>query len=133
MSLIASMFVALLSGTFGLFAGGVLGVACVGWYHISGFEGKSGYFMGCIALLGAVAGAIIGFATARLMATGGAGAFFKGLGLSWGIVVVVAGLVALTCFLLADVPPRIGGQALELEVEIRLPAWETNSPVTVIG
>ena len=126
MSWLSTICIAVLTGVLGLFAAGFIGAGCVSWYRISGFEGKSGYFMAAIALLGGILGTIIGFATSRLLAAGAAPGFLKGLGLSWGIVLLVGGVAALVSWMLADIPPKLNGQTLELEVEIRLPAGETN-------
>src|SRR5262249_31552608 len=107
--------------------------ACVSWYRISGFEGGSGYFMGASAILGGIAGLFIGLITSRVVAAGLAPGFLEGLGLSWGIVFGIAGVATLIAFLLADIPPKIGGRYLNLEVEIKLPVGETNSPASVTG
>src|SRR5215470_11556819 len=133
MSWISSFFIAALTGAFSLVAGGFVAAGCVGWYRISGFEGKSGYFMAAIAILSGFAGVVLGFGVSRLLVVSGAEGFFKGLGLCWGTVLVIAGVSALICWALADVPPRIGGQFLDLEVEIRLPVGETNSPANLPG
>jgi hypothetical protein len=133
MSWLSTICIAALTGVLGLFAAGFIGAGCVSWYRISGFEGKSGYFMAAIALLGGILGTIIGFATSRLLASGAAPGFLKGLGMSWGIVLLIGGIAALVSWMLADIPPKLNGQTLELEVEIRLPAGETNSPLTVTG
>jgi len=70
MSWMVSVFVGFLTGVLGLLAAGFIAAACVSWYHISSFEGKSGYFMAAIALLGGMAGVIIGMVTGRLLAEG---------------------------------------------------------------
>jgi hypothetical protein len=132
MSWLSSIFISVLTGALGLFVAGFIGAGCVSWYRISGFEGKSGYFMAAIALLGGFLGSIIGIVTSRLLA-GAATGFLKGLGLSWGIVLLMGGVAALISWILADIPPKLNGQALDLEVEIRLPAGETNSPASVPG
>jgi hypothetical protein len=133
MSWITSVFIALLTGGLGLFVAGCVAAACVNWYHISGFEGGSGYFMVAIALMGGIAGVFIGLMASWLVGAASAPGFFKGLGLSWGIVLSIAGAATLIAFLLADIPPRIKGRYLDLEVEIKLPVGETNSPANVTG
>src|SRR5262249_10315072 len=110
MSWITSIFIALLTGTLALFVAGCVAGACVSWYRISGFEGGSGYFMGASAILGGIAGLFIGLITSRVVAAGLAPGFLKGLGLSWGIVFGIAGVATLIAFLLADIPPKIGGR-----------------------
>src|SRR5437899_3244113 len=133
MSLIASILVALLTGGVALVAAGLVALGCVEWYHISGFEGKSGYFMVAMALLGGIAGCVLGFAVSRAIGAGSGLAFLKDLGISCGIVLIVAGIAAGIAWILADVPPKLAGQYLELEVEIKLPLGETNSPAALSG
>ncbi|HTE05404.1 MAG TPA: hypothetical protein VK824_04340, partial [Planctomycetota bacterium] len=123
-----SAFVALLSGALGLVTGGVVMNACVRWYRISGFEGKSGYAVAAVALLGGVAGAVIGLVTARTLAGEGLSGFGKGVGASWAIVLAIAALATGIAWALADIPPTIDGRELLLEVEIKLPADVTMSP-----
>jgi hypothetical protein len=130
MSWIASIFLALLTGALGVICGWIVGSACVNWYHISGFEGGAGYFALAIAFWGGVLGLIVGAITGRVVGTGTVLAFFKALGLSCGTTVGVAGIAALICWGLADIPPRIDGYLLDLQVEIRLPVGETNLPVS---
>src|SRR5690242_14992078 len=133
MSWIASVFVALLTGGLGLFLAALVAAGCVSWYHISGFEGKSGYFVVAIALLGGIAGGILGLAISRAIGAGSGLAFFKGLGLSFGVVTAAAGIAAAIAWSLADIPPKLGGQYLELQVEIKLPAGQTNPPTSLEG
>ncbi len=129
----SSIFIALLTGALGLVCAGLVAGACVSWYHISGFEGGSGYFMVLIALMGGVAGLILGLVTTRVVAAGADPGFFKALGLSWGITLGIAGIAALISWQLADIPPKIDGQYLDLAIEIRLPVGETNSPAAATG
>jgi len=49
----------------------------------------------------------------------------QALAIACGIAVLLAAVAATSCRLLADVPPRLGGDELMLEVELRLPAGET--------
>ncbi len=133
MNWFASIFIGLLTAALGAFLAGCVAAAAVAWYRISGFEGLSGYFVGAIGLLGGVAGLIIGLVTARKVAASAAPAFFMGLGLSCGIVVGMAGIAALISWMLADIPPKMDGQGLDLAVEIRLPIGETIFPGSVAG
>src|SRR6185369_14700409 len=133
MSWMVSVFVGFLTGVLGLLAAGFIAAACVSWYHISSFEGKSGYFMAAIALLGGMAGVIIGMVTGRLLAGAAVVGFLKDLGLSWAIVLAIAGIAVSIAWLLADIPPQINRQYLDLEVEIKLPADKTNRSVNFAG
>jgi hypothetical protein len=133
MSWIASIFIAVLTAALGLFAAGLLANAAVGWYRISSFEGGSGYFVVGIALLGGFVGLIVGIIVARVAGAGAGLGFLKSLGLSLGSVAVLAGLAALPTRFLADVPPEIDGEPLDLLVEVRLPAGDTTPPASRIG
>src|SRR5262249_13408917 len=128
-----STLVGLLTGALGLFVAGFVAAGCVQWYRISGFEGKSGYFMGAIALMGGVMGLVIGLVVSRVVAASVTPGFMKAFGLSWAVVLLLGGVAAMISWLLADIPPRIDGRDLTLEVEIKLPAGESNRPVDPDG
>lgn len=136
MSWLASIGVAILTGALALFLAGFVANACVTWYRVSGFEGKAGYFVVATALLGGIAGFVLGLVLARLVAAGaipGVGrGFGPGLGVACAVVLGIAAVVALVCRLLADVPPRLRGQELMLQVELRLPSGAA-SPVELSG
>lgn len=121
MTWLTSLGVALISGVAGLFLTGFIANACVSWYRISSFEGKSGYFVVFTALVGAVAGAIIGLVTARIVATGTDPGFLKGLGCALGVIAALAGIATLLCRLGADIAPTLDGKDLEIEIEVRCP------------
>src|SRR5262249_12227229 len=48
-------------------------------------------------------------------------------------VLVISGVTTCVCWLVADIPPQIGGRELSLEVELRLPVGQTNSPAAASG
>lgn len=106
----------------GLVCGGFVASKCVRWYRISSFEGGSGYFVVFMALLGAAAGLITGLVTAGVMKPDGAAAHWGMAGTAAGAVLVIAAFILMSCRLMADIPPRLGGRELLLEVEIKLPA-----------
>ena len=133
MNWLSSIVIALLTGALGLVCAAIVASAGARWYHVSTFEGAAGYFVAAIALLGGVAGLILGTAAARIVAAGAAPAFLKGLGLSCGLTLAIAGLAAAVAWRLADIAPRLDGQLLDLEVELRLPAGETRSPAAMVG
>jgi hypothetical protein len=128
MSWLSSLVVGMLTGALGVGCAGLVANACVSWYRISSFEGKSGYFVVGMALLGGIAGFVAGVVTARIVAAGANPGFLKGLGISLAVVLAVAGTAAALARLLADVPPEIDGRQLELAVEFRLPAGEIDPP-----
>ena len=65
MSWIRSIAVAILTSLASLALSGVVASYVVDWYHVSSFEGGSGYFVIGMALVGLVAGFPIGLITAR--------------------------------------------------------------------
>ena len=123
-----SIFVALLTGALGLLAGGLIMNACIGWYRISSFEGKSGYALVAVALLGGLLGLIVGLVTSRMLTGEGLTGFLKGVGIAWGLVLAIAAIVTGITWSLADIPPTIDGKELMLDVEIKLPVDVTQSP-----
>lgn len=131
MSWPASIFIALLTAILGLFVAGVVAALCVDWYQIPSREGGSGYFVVFLALLGFVAGLVIGLIASRVVAGGAHPGFLRGLGMSFGVVIAIVALSAGLARALADVPPTIGGERLLLAVEIRWPAGQTAAPVSV--
>lgn len=121
MSWLGSFFVAVLTAILTALAAGLVAAGCVEWYHISSREGGSGYFVVAIGLLGGFAGFLAGLILTRFMGGAGVAGFFKGLGASAGSTLGLAGVAALLCWLLADIPPTIHGHELVMEVEARLP------------
>jgi hypothetical protein len=122
MSWILSIAVACITGIFTLFASGYVADLTVGWYRISSFEGASGYFVVFMALVGGVAGFIVGLITSRAVAARPRPGFLKSLGFSCASVAVLLAATAGTARLLADIPPEIDGETLFLLVELRWPA-----------
>lgn len=93
------------------------------WYHVTSFEGASGYFVVGLALVGMVGGFVIGLAWARAVAAATpAPGFRRALGFALltttGILALITGVVWLS----ADFPPRIDGKELVMDVEVRFPA-----------
>ncbi len=120
--------IAILTAALAMLCAGFIAGACVDWYDIFSFEGKAGYFVVGIALLGGLAGLIIGFVTKWILSSGASPGFFKVLGLSWGIVIVLSALAALISWRLAGLAPDIDGKRLDLAVEFRLPGGDTGVP-----
>jgi hypothetical protein len=128
MSWPASIFSALLTGLLALFVGGFIAAMAVDWYHISGREGESGYFVAAIAILSFGAGVLIGLITARMVAGGAHPGFLRALGISLGLVIGVGALSLGLTRALADVPPEIDGEPLLLAVEVRWPVGQKEAP-----
>jgi hypothetical protein len=133
MTWVISFTVAVLGGVSGLFLAGFVANACVSWYRIPAREGASGYFVVFIALGGGVAGLIVSFITARVIAATWGPGFPKELGGVLCVLLLIAGIAAIICRLLAHVPPTIDGQELNLEVEFRFPSGTATSPPTAEG
>jgi hypothetical protein len=133
MSWPASLLIALLTGAFGLLAAGFVMSVCVVWYQVSSFEGRAGFAVVTVALLGGLAGLVLGLIVARVMPGEGFLAFLRALGVAWGVAALLAGLGAGIAYLRADLPPTIDGQELMLELEIRLPADVQQAPASLEG
>ncbi len=132
MSWLVSLLVAVLSGVASLFLAGFVADACVSWYRISSRDGGAGYFVVFTAMLGGIAGTILGLIVARIVASQIAPGFTRELVGSLSVVLLVTGVIALTARILGDVPPTIDGRDLILEVEIRFPNNDTgDKPPTI--
>lgn len=120
-----SIGVGVLTAASATVAAGWIANLSVGWYRISSFEGKSGYFVVGMALVGLVAGLLIGIATSRVVAGGASPGFLKSLGIAQAIVLGLIAAIGGAARLRADVPPRLDGQELLVAVEIRWPAGQS--------
>ena len=121
MGVAASLVVVLLSGVAGLLAGGLVALRAVSWYRISSFEGKSGYFVVAMAILGLGIGSVIGFVATRVAVSGTEPTLLRSLGLALAVVALLSMVIGVTARLLADVPPELDGQTLRLEIEVGWP------------
>ena len=134
MTWLVSIFVAIISGALSLLLSGLIANACVSWYQISSREGQSGFFVVFIAIGGGIAGSVLGLVAARMVAGKyGPGFGYELLG-ALSVVLLTAGLSALICRMLADIPPMIDGRELNLEVEFRFPdSIRSEKPPTADG
>lgn len=121
MNWLLNIAVGILTGLAWLFGGGFVANSCVKWYRISSFEGGSGYFIVVISLISGVLGLIAGIVVACALRSGPNPSFLKALGAAWGITLALTMMALAVCWWLADIPPRIDGRPLLLEVELRLP------------
>lgn len=121
MSWFNSFLVAALTGVVGLFSAGFVAAAYAQWYNVSNREGAGGYMIVGVAILGGLAGGVLGLVMARVLANAG---FWKATGCSLGLVLGLAALVTLLFYLFADLPPKLDGHELRLQVEIKLPAGQ---------
>jgi hypothetical protein len=91
-----SILASLVAGATSCAASIGLGLLCVRWYRISSFEGKSGFAVAGIALLGLVGGLLVGLIAARVVASGGSrGALPQ---LAGGVGAALAVVLAATAF-----------------------------------
>lgn len=133
MSWLSTGITAAITAALGLVLSGYVATMAIRWYSISGFEGKSGYYMVAMALLGMVAGAVIGVIVSRVVAASAGPSLLKSLGISLGTMGLLVAIVGGVGRIRADVPPTIDGEALMLMVEARWPASVTESPAATPG
>lgn len=131
--ILLSLLAALIAGVAGLLTAGIVTSAYVDWYHVSSFEGGSGYMVLGLALLGGAGSFLAGLVFALAIAASGRPVFWRASLLSCGAILGLGVAIALVLYLLADFPPTIGGERLRLEVEIRLPASLRTPPVEMGG
>ncbi len=133
MSWLSSIGVAIITGLIGMVVSGFLATLAVDWYRISSFEGGSGYFVVGLALVGLIAGAVIGIIASRLVGAGADPRFLKALGAGVGTVGLLGLAIGGGARLLADIPPTIDGQPLLLAVELQWPASDSTDPASYPG
>ncbi len=124
MGWLLSLGVSLFTGIVTLVASGFVADVATKWFNVNEREGGRGYAVVFLALLGFVAGCVIGLIVARIVAAGGRGGGWRALGLSLGTVSVILGLILGLSWLQTDHPPYLDGRTVDLLVEIRLPAGE---------
>lgn len=110
----------LVSAVVGAILVGLLADQCVRWYGISSVEGESGYFVVLLALLGAVAGFVIG-AASGWRATKRGGGLLSGLGKALAIDVGLVALATGLAYAAADHAPEVDGRGFVIEVELLTP------------
>src|SRR5579872_3730682 len=115
MSWFISFVVSVLGGLSGVLLAGFIANVCVSWYKITKREGAAGYFVVFTGLAGGVAGLIVSFITALIVAANFGADFFKELGGVGCVLLLIAGVSAVICRLLAHFPPQIDGRELNLE------------------
>ena len=130
MSWILSIVIGLITAVLGWFGAGYVATLWVRWYRISSFEGASGYYVGFIALLGAVVGLIVGIVAARWVSASEGAGFGRGLLVAAGAMGGLLLVVTAVSWLPADIRPKHQGRPLEIVAEIRCPpgfAWPETS------
>jgi hypothetical protein len=133
MGWIASLGVAILTSIVTLFGAGTLASLVVDWYNVSSFEGGAGFFVVAMALLGALAGFVIGLVASRVVAGFPRPGFVKALAGSIGGVAVILGAISGASWIFADIPPRIDNEKLWLLAEVRWPGVGATAPASLSG
>ncbi len=133
MSWAASFLIAFITGVFGVVVSGVVADAYTNWYHIPSRDGTASYLVVAIAVLGGLVSSLLGLIIANVVAWNANPSFLKAAIISWVAVLLVNGFVALVLYLFADIPPRIDGDRLRLEIEIRLPMDQQIAPNELQG
>src|SRR5687768_14358375 len=110
--------IGVLNSVLATFAAGYIANLCVRWYRISSFEGGSGYFVLGLALLGTIVGFLLGIGISIFALRSGA-TFAKALAITTGTTAGLAAVIAAISWLVADLPPRIDGYELVVDVEVR--------------
>lgn len=122
MNWLAAIFLGLLTGLIGGMYAGFVADRAVPWLRISSFEGGSGYFVILMGILGFLGATVVGITTCRLVGHAGEGGVARGFGASLVVVFgVITGAGALA-WLKRDVAPLVGGQPIDVALEIRMPA-----------
>ena len=129
----SSIFTGILTAIAGAVVAGFVATLAVSWYRISSFEAGSAAFVISFIVVGIVAGFLIGIVTSRTFGTAAGATFLKNLGVANAIVVGIAAVAGVSARLLADVPPKIGGEELMLAVELRWPDGQATSPASLSG
>lgn len=107
-------------------AGAAMGLASflIAWLQISDREGASGYFAVYVTGMGLIGGFIVGLVTALVMQSG----FWKVQAVALAIVLALTVAAGTLSVALDDKGPRIDGDKLILEVELKFPAgWKPDN------
>ena len=112
-------------------AGAGLAMFVIAWQQMSNFEGGSGYFAVLTTLAGMGAGFAIGLVTALAMGGGFLAVQLRALEIVAGLALFI-GLLVVVVPLLQDKGPRINGETVVLEVELRAPqGWKAMRAVEI--
>jgi hypothetical protein len=117
--LFIALFTAFVGGVLALFVGDYL-ARLADVPEMEGQRGMTVFFL-CVPL-GILAGLIIGIISSILVRRQGLAGFFIAQGWSLLIVCGLAGVLAGVPYLLSGKPPRIDGERVELQFELRAPA-----------
>lgn len=121
MSWLISMGTGLITAVLGAVTMGFLADRWTVWFRVSNFEGAAGFFVLFNILFGAIGGLIVGVICARYAIQGSDVNFLRGLLVATAWVAVLGGVLGVVSYGIADHPPRLNGQTLVLDIEIRTP------------
>jgi len=124
MKILAVLASGALCAVMGLLLAGLIASLCVEWYHISSFEGGSGYYVVFIALGGFVAGLVAGLAISGILISNDS-SLGRAVGISAGAVTGVAIVALGLSWFFGDIPPKLRGDTLMVLLEFRAPeGWQ---------
>jgi hypothetical protein len=118
-----TLIIALLTGAVGAVLAVIGGELATRAHHVSNMEGGRGMLvLFAIGPAGALLGLIIGFVVSRNVPGPGFGPFAKAQGIALGLTAAVSVVVFGVALWRAPRPPKLDGQTLSLEFELRLPS-----------
>src|SRR5262245_38265931 len=109
-----SLAVAAFTGLIGLCAAGFAASVGVKWYDVHAFEGAEGFVVAASAILGLIAGFVVGLGLSRLVARSERPSAPKAAAVSAAVLVVTIAAITTTARILADIPPLSEGEQLFL-------------------
>ena len=127
-----SLAVAAFTGLIGLCAAGFATSLGVKWYDVHAFEGAEGFVVAACAILGLIAGFVVGLGLSRLVARSERPSAPKAAAVSAAALVVTIVAITTMARILADIPPLSEGEPLFLMVEVQTPVGYP-SPDTLSG
>jgi hypothetical protein len=116
-----SVLLALIAGIVGFVTSSFAANSAIEWYQVPAYEGTGIFFVAPFALLGLLAGCLAGLIAGQLARRPGLPNAIAFLGSVAAVLTLVA-TTAFAAWVLADIPPEIGGEKLFLLVELRMPA-----------
>jgi len=123
----AAIGVVLLTAIAGGCTSAVLANFLIDYQQITAREGAAGYFMLSLLVIGAIGGSIVGIAAVLIARA----AFLPTLGYSAGAVVLLTLIAGGLCVWLDDNGPRLDGDKLTMEVELKSPSgWKPDEAAT---
>lgn len=121
-----TLAIAFLTGILGAVLAVVGGEITTRAHHVSDFEGGRGMLLAFVILpAGFIVGAIIGGVAAKKWPGPGFGGFAQAQLIGWGITAALALMVFGFAWWRAPRPPQVGGEDVDLAIEVRMPEGRT--------